>query len=104
MIDADLDPATGARLRALPGLGVERQAAVRCDAAAGRFVSRSGAVVTEGPTALTPRHTIKLTMRLAGLPAHEFNWVGLVRNGLRFGTVPESGEPIYWAIAERALW
>jgi hypothetical protein len=104
LMDADLDSATGARLRPLPGLGIERQAAVRCDGDAGRFVSRSGAVVTEGPMAVTPRHTIKLTMRLTGLPAHEFNWVGVVRNGLRFGRVPQSGEPVYWAITERALW
>jgi hypothetical protein len=43
-------------------------------------------------------------MRLTGLPAHEFNWVGLVRHGSRFGKVPQSGEPVYWTIAERALW
>jgi hypothetical protein len=104
LMDADLDPVTGARLRALPGLGIERQAAARCDGGAGRFVSRSGEVVVEGPTGGTPRHAIKLRMQLSGLPAHEFNWVGLVRSGARFGRVPESGEPVYWTISERALW
>jgi hypothetical protein len=77
---------------------------VLMDGGAGRFVSRSGEVVVEGPTGGTPRHAIKLRMQLSGLPAHEFNWVGLVRSGARFGRVPESGEPVYWTISERALW
>ena len=102
LVDADLDPATGARLEAFPEIGIERRAVVRCNGATGQFVSRSGTVHVETAGPGGPP-TLRLTIRLSRLPSPAFSWIGIASLNGRYRRAPAAGVGD-WSILERALW
>jgi hypothetical protein len=104
LIDADMDVATGTRLQATPGLGIDRRISARCNGRTGTFESRGGTVGIALPRDGDRHHTLRIVLRRSGLPSPEFMWVALAHRGTRSLTLPDGQSPAYWAIAEHWLW
>ena len=95
LIDSDRSTATGGSTRAVPELGIDWKAEIRCDPATGRFVSELGAVDVRQATADSP--TIIAVITPGGtLPTERFHWVAVARDRSRFVRLPEAGRFEAW--------
>lgn len=94
----------GVILHSVPEIQPGARLSLSCDRVSGRFVSSIPGVVTVGPSDDAPAaYALEVRTRLGELPAVEFAWVAMAREGDRFTRLPEAGSFGVWRIYERAL-
>jgi hypothetical protein len=96
LIDADKNPTTGVTDEALVALGIDARVVMRCDAVAGRFVSRLGAV-SVSPAAL------ELVTTVDKLPSVDFFWAPYGAAADQLVLLPTEPRHGRWAILERVM-
>jgi hypothetical protein len=102
LIDADRNARSGAATKAFPGLGIDFQISVRCDAS-GQLVSTLGSATVRRVEGAPERWAIDVTTTVGALPSVQFLWVAISREGNRVQRLPAGDRVGQWSILELVI-
>ncbi len=98
LVDADRDPATGFKKRAVKNLGIDARLSATCDPVTEMLVSPLGPVQVD-PT-LRDTTLIEISTTVDMLPSVNFYWIAYATENGEMVRAPDNKDHRWWAVTE----